>query len=354
MKKMYFFNGVILAIIGSTLQAFGLCIWKLHTHRKLPEHASQDSLNVCIENIPLRLSQGTPLLNSQDESDNVNTRKDRERQVCGRISGSWICGLLSFSIGNVFDFVALGIAPLSIVTLIGSWSLVVNTFFARYILNETVQKLDFLSITFIITGIILTILGSDHRPNEWPLPRLIKHYEEPKVIVLFLVLANIVFVGLLLIHNDYKNRIQAAKDENSLVLKNPERFVRALYVVVGSVVGNFTALFGKAFSGLLVFTFSGEDQFNDPFVVIIIVVFVISLPLQIYLINESLVVNDILYHIPNFYVFWNIGNILTGAIFYEETSHFLIENWIQYSIGILLLFSGVMCTNISAAQKQVC
>jgi len=350
---MVFFYGIILAIIGSSLQALGLSIWKLHTQKELPKKAPQDSFELSIDNPLLQLSPGTPLLISQDESDNPDMGNSKGCQMCRKISGIWICGLLSFSIGNVCDFVALGIAPLSIVTLIGSWSLVVNTFLAKHLINETVQKMDFLSIIFIITGIILTIIGSDHRPNEWPLPRLIKHYEEPKVIFLLIILASIVFSGLLLIHNDFKKRIKTAKDEGSILLRKPERFIRALYVIVGSVVGNFTALFGKAFSGLLIFTFSGEDQFNDPFVVIIVVVFFISLPLQIYLINESLVVNDILYHIPNFYVFWNIGNILTGAIFYEETSHFLTANWIHYSIGILLLFFGVMCTNISSAQKQV-
>jgi len=35
-----------------------------------------------------------------------------------------------------------------------------------------------------------------------------------------------------------------------------------LFVLVGSVVGNFTALSGKVFAGLLVFSFSGEDQFT--------------------------------------------------------------------------------------------
>ena len=31
----------------------------------------------------------------------------------------------------------------------------------------------------------------------------------------------------------------------------------------------------------------------------------------------SLAVNDALMHIPNFYVFWNLGSIISGAIFYQ-------------------------------------
>ena len=43
----------------------------------------------------------------------------------------------------------------------------------------------------------------------------------------------------------------------------------------------------------------------------------VSLPSQLVLINMSLAINDALMHIPNFYVFWNLGSIVSGAIFYH-------------------------------------
>jgi hypothetical protein len=43
----------------------------------------------------------------------------------------------------------------------------------------------------------------------------------------------------------------------------------------------------------------------------------VSLPAQLVLINMSLAINDALMHIPNFYVFWNLGSIICGAIFYH-------------------------------------
>lgn len=43
----------------------------------------------------------------------------------------------------------------------------------------------------------------------------------------------------------------------------------------------------------------------------------VSLPSQLVLINMSLAINDALMHIPNFYVFWNLGSIICGAIFYH-------------------------------------
>ena len=52
--------------------------------------------------------------------------------------------------GNACDFVALVIAALSIVTLLGSWLLVLNTVPAHCLLPEVVAHLDLLSIVIIV------------------------------------------------------------------------------------------------------------------------------------------------------------------------------------------------------------
>ena len=171
------------------------------------------------------------------------------------------------------------------------------------------------------------------------------------MVALLVVLGSIACGSVLLLALDYHARDTEAKRKKECMLQ-PNRLIRATHVIAGSVVGNFTALFGKAFSGLLVYTISGNDQFTDPFVIVIVLVFVVSLPLQIFLINASLAVNDLLYHIPNFYVFWNVGNILTGAIFYEETTHFSGQNWALFLSGVAILFVGIFFTNVAAVSKQ--
>jgi drug/metabolite transporter (DMT)-like permease len=271
---------------------------------------------------------------------------------CESFSWIWLCGFGLFCLGNVCDFIALGITPLSAVTLLGSWSLVVNPVAAYFLLHEVVTTCDVASIALIIAGIVFTVMSTDHAPNDWPLQRLITHYREPKVIVLLVSMACVIFTSLFVIHVDWTARVRKSHLVGSTGIVRPNKYIRTVYVMVGSVVGNFTALFGKAFSGLLVFTISGQDQFNDPFVAIIIVVFLVSLPLQVYLINASLAVNDILYHMPNFYVFWNVGNLVTGAVFYNEKAHLSETNWVLFLSGVSLLFLGVLCTNISSTRKQ--
>ena len=97
--------------------------------------------------------------------------------------------------------------------------------------------------------------------------------------------------------------------------------------MVGAFVATFIILFGKAFSGLIILTFTGHNQFTGVFTVLIVLVFLVSLPTQLVLINKSLAINDALMHIPNFYVFWNLGSIICGAVFYQELTELTQSTW---------------------------
>ena len=92
---------------------------------------------------------------------------------CTKFSWIWLFGFGLFCLGNVCDFVALGITSLSAVTLLGSWSLVVNPMAAYFLLHEVLAAFDIASIALIIAGIVFTVISADHTPNDWALQRLI-------------------------------------------------------------------------------------------------------------------------------------------------------------------------------------
>ncbi|MGB1600275.1 MAG: hypothetical protein ACPIOQ_46445, partial [Promethearchaeia archaeon] len=73
---------------------------------------------------------------------------------------------------------------------------------------------------------------------------------------------------------------------------------------------------------------------------------------QLVLINMSLAVNDALMHIPNFYVFWNLGSIISGAIFYQELAELEAKDLVIFFLGVLVLIVAVTLTNVSGARKQ--
>ena len=117
-------------------------------------------------------------------------------------------------------------------------------------------------------------------------------------------------------------------------------------------MATFTILFGKAFSGLIILTFTGHNQFTGVFTVLVVLVFLVSLPTQLVLINKSLAINDALMHIPNFYVFWNLGSIICGAVFYQELAELDTIDMVIFFSGVVVLIIAVTLTNISGARKQ--
>merc|ERR1712194_884178 len=62
----------------------------------------------------------------------------------------------------------------------------------------------------------------------------------------------------------------------------------------------------------------------------------------------SLSLNDALFHIPLYFVVWNLFSIATSAIVYEEFAEFGARSFILFPSGVTLLFAGV----IMAAKRE--
>ena len=77
-----------------------------------------------------------------------------------------------------------------------------------------------------------------------------------------------------------------------------------------------------------------------PIADLLTIAFAMSLPLQIHLINVSVTKNDALYHIPAFFVLWNLLSILSSAAVYEEI-RITAESWAILVAGVACLFVGV-------------
>ena len=77
--------------------------------------------------------------------------------------------------------VSLGITKQSVVTLVGSWSLVVNTILATYMLGEPSSRLDYLSAWTIIAGIVITVTANQTEDaDQWPLERIMARWQVRK------------------------------------------------------------------------------------------------------------------------------------------------------------------------------
>eukprot|EP00038_Savillea_parva_P021527 m.35169 g.35169 ORF g.35169 m.35169 type:complete len:504 (+) comp5249_c0_seq1:121-1632(+) len=128
-------------------------------------------------------------------------------------------------------------------------------------------------------------------------------------------------------------------------------YIRYQHVLLAACVGTLTVVTAKATSEILVQTSTGENQFKG-FAIVIVIIFLFSLPAQLHFINVSLMINDALFHIPVFYVFWQVGVTVVGGVLYKEFLGFQPWQWVLYIIGILILFAGIKVAAKRLAQVE--
>jgi len=217
-------------------------------------------------------SRHPPVQNEANESENT---ADRTYWSCIMSSALWSVGFIVFLVGNVLDFIALGLTKVSIVTLVGSGSLVVNTVMARLLLKEIVTTLDIMSAVCIILGISLTVIGNQSEVKEWPVEELVQQYSRPDVVVMLVMFTGVIVTCLLIMAMDTTRRRAVAARTG--VAPRPSRWIGAITCIVGAFVATFTILFGKAFSNLILLTIAGDNQFTDIITVLIVLAFMVRL-----------------------------------------------------------------------------
>ena len=121
-----FWVGVMSAIIGSMILAVGMNVQRL-AHMRMEERG-----------------------------DTKNFLFDR----------TWQLGITIFVVGNFGDAVALAFAPQSVVTPLGSFSLVANLFAAKFLLKEELSMQVGIGSAIIIAGVVAIVLPSSNGVPE--------------------------------------------------------------------------------------------------------------------------------------------------------------------------------------------
>ncbi|ETO28613.1 hypothetical protein RFI_08517 [Reticulomyxa filosa] len=96
---------------------------------------------------------------------NVVIAEDDKDQPSYVFDTLWLIGLFLQVIGAIFDFVALGFAPQSVVAPLGSLTLVVNVCLAPIMQNEIPSKRVIFSTFVIVIGCIITVVFSAKEDN---------------------------------------------------------------------------------------------------------------------------------------------------------------------------------------------
>ncbi|KAG8452156.1 hypothetical protein GDO86_004086 [Hymenochirus boettgeri] len=235
----------------------------------------------------------------------------------------WWAGLLSMGAGEVANFAAYAFAPATLVTPLGSLSVLVSAILSSYFLSEKLNLHGKI-------GCLLSILGSTvmviHAPQEEEVASL----NEMSIKLVnpgFLLFATaVVIASLILIF------VVGPRHGQSNIM---------VYISICSVIGALSVSCVKGLGIAIKDLCSGEPVLRNPLFWILLLSLIVCVSTQINYLNRALDIFNTSLVTPIYYVFFTTSVLTCSAILFKEWQHMSTNDMIGTFSGFLTIIVGI-------------
>mmetsp|Transcript_10913 Transcript_10913/g.11332 ORF Transcript_10913/g.11332 Transcript_10913/m.11332 type:complete len:497 (-) Transcript_10913:237-1727(-) len=277
---------------------------------------------------------GTNLMKSAHNIALENTEEQEAQRKFFTSTNIWKIGMSIFVIGSLINFASFAFAAQSLLAALGTVQFISNVFFAKFILGEVLTPRIIIATGIIIIGLTMAIIFSNHSTQLYTTNDLLDLYTSE-----YIIFMTFVIIILLFFHAMYT--IYTVNEEIGTPLPGNHLIRPVSYAIVSATVGTQSVLQSKCLAELIKATFEGENQFDKPFVYIIVGVFALGLSFWLYRMNAALKKFDGLLIIPLLQVFWTTSAIVQGGVYFQEFIKFTRIQTIGFLLGVLIVFIGV-------------
>ena len=289
---------------------------------------------------------------------NSNSMRFKER---GSI---WYIGSMLFVFGNIVNFVSFSFAAQSLLAAIGSAQFVSNVFFSKIILGETITRRTVYATCAILMGNVLVVYSFSHGSASdtdmlLSTDEVIKKFD--RGYLCFLGGLIVIFCSCRYMFVRIKRKVDAGE-----YVQYANRILPTAYAAYSAVLGSQSVLLAKCLSILLRVAMddAGESESSTEHhdghddekaqgnnIILIDEVYVSQFILLGWLItisfwlrqmNRALAQFDGVFIIPVLQVFWTFFSIVSGGVFFKEFLTFSTSQSVGFSVGIIIVFYGVV------------
>ena len=314
----------------------------------------------------------------------ITTKNPGAPYVCEPL---WIVMFALFIVGNFGDAIALSFAPQSVVTPLGSMSLVWNVVVARLLLGERLGLLSGVGCLAVIAGVVLIVIPSVMDPpcTEEDVTTLVARWAQPAFIAW--TVCQVSLLGLTVAHVLRLERRMAARysatqpaaavavapaEGDASTCDRLKRLKRLLpasyagpaalatltarersqlrmgYVLACGLLASWTVLFVKCFGELskgaarFPELYAGGGAFTDARTYGLVGGLVLSVPGQLTFLNKSLQRFEAQFVVPTLQAFWSLSSIIQGALFFREFDRYAPWHFGVFAAGVVLSLVGIV------------
>lgn len=248
----------------------------------------------------------------------------------------WAIGILSVMFGALLDFIALLFAPQSLVSPLGSTTLIANVVFAKLLLNEKTTRTDRWATFGVLSGMILATYAAGRPGEDHSLGEMIQLLYRPTFLV-YLAIMGTLCSGILLTIFFTKKRATSVRQ-----LRN-SRVIPVGYASVAGIIGAQTVLLAKMTGQMILETITGEyvHPHKHFATYAILVAFVVTIFVQIHLQNLGFKDYDALLIFPIFQISWTVASTVGGLIVFEEYQQLNTDQTGMFALALVVIMIGV-------------
>ncbi|KAJ1902324.1 hypothetical protein LPJ66_000084 [Kickxella alabastrina] len=149
----------------------------------------------------------------------------------------------------------------------------------------------------------------------------------------------------------YRHHFSRTNEESMLMLPNEIKMSRSeqvaryisgfLSAVISGLICSQTLLLAKSGIGLLVLTFQGHMQFNDPLALAIVIGLIVTALANLYYIQHALRLCSTLTVVPLCYCSSSLSALISSLVYFNQMRLLSHTQVAMISVGVVLLASGV-------------
>jgi uncharacterized membrane protein len=277
----------------------------------------------------------------------------------------WVGFFLLFVVGNLGDLVALTFAPQSVITPLGSMSLVSNAIASRVLLKEELgwhTALGGLTIIVGVLGIVLPTVLRAPCSNETP-ESLVANWQRLPFIVWVSVQLSALGAAIVFVTRLERKMLEGkggccaemrlGQAALARLTTRQKKALRLGYVFITGLLASWTVLFLKCAGELFkAAARMPTSPLADPRSYALIAGVVVTLPTQLHFLNKSLQRFEAQFVVPALQAFWSISSITKGAIFFGEFDEYAQVDVGCFAGGLLLTLAGVLILSRRSEPSQ--
>lgn len=265
----------------------------------------------------------------QKRSHNDEERRPKAQQRPYAQRAVWWVGMSMILFGSFADFVALTLAPQSVVAALGCLTLVATVIWAPLVLGERLSVRHYIATGMIVIGVVLAVVYGPHSDGHYALPELLGRFTTARfagyvvgvAAVAIGLYAAIVYVesrfdlppSKLTLSDYYTDERWRGTDQRL------GRFHRVSYGMLSGVMGAQVMLLGKFIGELIAITLSGNTgTLTTPATYLILIALVGAVVGQVHFVNEGELRFQSLYVLPVFQATWTLFSVIGGLVVFDE------------------------------------